>query len=750
MLNRVRLAATYVPSLSPKLNFDRPSLRHNAATHHYEVTGATRVFVHTRARNLHTDTGEHKPALNELSLNHDIRNTGPGVAVYNLPEPVDIKALRDTFAAFGQVKSVNISLDDKGELHGFINYASHRTVERAVKSIRAMNSTLFKDKELNIWPYYPPTMHKARRELGKANLTPLQVPKVDKQDIPKADEQDTENADITGFREEHFARNSSPSEEVKEGGSAGCGLVDAEHAEAQRAVDAPHGSENRGQQRLVGHDLVVGAVEKHQAKNEIANANLTGLFVRNLNHAMTMEYFKTLFSRYGVVTSALFPRNQKGDRVGHGIVQYKSPLEARQAMNALHASEHYGHRLAIRFDLPEEQAKASFTDLYITNFGPTTTQKELEKLVAPYGTAIVNIVVDREGKRLGFGIVYYATHGEAQQALEALNGFEHQGHRLVVCRSKTKGEREKVHRDMLEHQAQLTQIFVNNLPRDMRQDEFKHLVSKHGTVISAKMPVNREGKCVGYGFVSYADPTEARRAIDALHDSKYRGRKLQVINRVEIVKEKPATEQETTEFTLFVKNLDPTMTEKELGELFSSQGAITSTSIPVDDEGKGVGYGFVDYANHEEAQQAINALHGSEYNNRKLIVKRQMSPAARLKEDMTQFRNVYVKNLHPCMTQKELQEVFSAYGNVTLVNVPLDADDMNMGYCFVHYATHAEAQQAITALHASMHFGHKIDVCRAQGKEERWGKGVPNGKIPSIFSSPGGQETSNKTVGGSR
>jgi RNA recognition motif-containing protein len=73
---------------------------------------------------------------------------------------------------------------------------------------------------------------------------------------------------------------------------------------------------------------------------------------------------------------------------------------------------------------------------------------------------------------------------------------------------------------------------------------------------------------------------------------------------------------------IYVGNLNWTMTDQDLQELFTPYGAITSAKI-VTDKFKGnrsKGFGFVEMANDEEAQAAIAALHQSDVGGRNIIV----------------------------------------------------------------------------------------------------------------------------------
>jgi len=72
---------------------------------------------------------------------------------------------------------------------------------------------------------------------------------------------------------------------------------------------------------------------------------------------------------------------------------------------------------------------------------------------------------------------------------------------------------------------------------------------------------------------------------------------------------------------LFVGNLSFSTTQTELTDLFCQVGAVTSANVISDKfTGKSRGFGFVEMANSEDAQQAISRFHGAELQGRALTV----------------------------------------------------------------------------------------------------------------------------------
>lgn len=72
---------------------------------------------------------------------------------------------------------------------------------------------------------------------------------------------------------------------------------------------------------------------------------------------------------------------------------------------------------------------------------------------------------------------------------------------------------------------------------------------------------------------------------------------------------------------LYVGNLPFSATEQELQSKFSAMGNVESAKIIMDrDTGRSKGFGFVEMADDDGAQNAINSLNGADFAGRAMIV----------------------------------------------------------------------------------------------------------------------------------
>ncbi len=83
---------------------------------------------------------------------------------------------------------------------------------------------------------------------------------------------------------------------------------------------------------------------------------------------------------------------------------------------------------------------------------------------------------------------------------------------------------------------------------------------------------------------------------------------------------------------LYVGNLEYATTDKDLEELFSSEGNVVYAKVITRADGKSRGFGFVEMETEEEAQKAIDKFNQSSYKERTLFVNE-----ARQREDNQNF-----------------------------------------------------------------------------------------------------------------
>ncbi len=81
---------------------------------------------------------------------------------------------------------------------------------------------------------------------------------------------------------------------------------------------------------------------------------------------------------------------------------------------------------------------------------------------------------------------------------------------------------------------------------------------------------------------------------------------------------------------LYVGNLSYNVTDERLQEHFAQHGAVQSARVITDKfSGRSKGFGFVEMGSDEEAEKAIQALNGTDFEGRNIVVSEARPQAAR-------------------------------------------------------------------------------------------------------------------------
>jgi nucleolin len=158
-------------------------------------------------------------------------------------------------------------------------------------------------------------------------------------------------------------------------------------------------------------------------------------------------------------------------------------------------------------------------------------------------------------------------------------------------------------------------LFVRNLSWAVTENELYDLFGQVGSVVSVKIPTRREdGKPRGFAFVEMASDDEAQQVIRKFNGTYLHDRDLVVGFQDDDNRGRDSYQGSPSakNAKLFVRNIGYSTTEPELQKLFQQVGTVLSVKIPIDREtGTQKGFGFIEMASAEEAEQAIKQLNNS-------------------------------------------------------------------------------------------------------------------------------------------
>ncbi|XP_028259952.1 ELAV-like protein 1 isoform X1 [Parambassis ranga] len=154
-------------------------------------------------------------------------------------------------------------------------------------------------------------------------------------------------------------------------------------------------------------------------------------------------------------------------------------------------------------------------------------------------------------------------------------------------------------------------------------------------------------------------------------------------------------EDDDARTNLIVNYLPQSMSQDELRSLFSSVGEVESAKLIRDKvAGHSLGYGFVNFVNHSDAERAISTLNGLRLQSKTIKVS-----FARPSSDLIKDANLYISGLPRTMSQQDLEDMFAHYGHIINSRVLVDqASGLSRGVAFIRFDKRAEADDAVKHL----------------------------------------------------
>ncbi|KAI9889685.1 MAG: Protein phosphatase PP2A regulatory subunit B [Vezdaea aestivalis] len=397
-----------------------------------------------------------------------------------------------------------------------------------------------------------------------------------------------------------------------------------------------------------------------------AQAHSASLYVGELDPSVTEAMLFELFSSIGQVASIRVCRDAVTRRsLGYAYVNYNNTADGERALEELNYTLIKGRPCRIMWSQRDPALrKTGQGNIFIKNLDTAIDNKNLHDTFAAFGNILsCKVAQDELGNAKGYGFVHYETAEAATNAIKHVNGMLLNEKKVYVGHHIPKKDRQSKAEEL---KANFTNIYVKNFDKDSTDDEFRSLFEKYGSITSAALARDPEASTnKGYGFVNFIDHEDAAKAVDALHDSDFKGTTLYVgraqkkhEREEELRRQHEAARDEKASkyqgVNLYVKNLDDDVDDEKLRELFSPFGTITSAKVmreqvgdstdaddkeqtgdkPGEDSGekkenvkpekkntgKSKGFGFVCFSNPDEATKAVTDMNTRMINSKPLYV----------------------------------------------------------------------------------------------------------------------------------
>jgi len=365
--------------------------------------------------------------------------------------------------------------------------------------------------------------------------------------------------------------------------------------------------------------------------------------------------------------------------------------------------------------------------LYVGDLHPEVTEALLFELFNAVGpVASIRVCRDSVSRRsLGYAYVNFHSVVDAERALETMNYtlIKNKPCRIMWC-----------HRDPSLRKSGSGNVFIKNLDKSIDNKALYDTFSAFGNILSCKVATDDTGGSKGYGFVHYETQDAANLAVTKVNGMLLNGKKVFVgffVPRKD--RSDTGSAADATFTNVFVKSLPLEVDDDGLKGMFVPFGEIKSALVMKDNDGKSRGFGFVNFADHDEATKAIDELNNKELEGGKtLYVGRAQKKRDRERELRDKFDalkqerankftgvNLYVKNLDDIVDDEKLREAFAPFGTISSAKVMSDDKGNSKGFGFVCFASTEEATKAVSEMNGHLLGNKPLYVALAQRKDER-------------------------------
>ncbi|KAK6938232.1 RNA recognition motif domain [Dillenia turbinata] len=420
------------------------------------------------------------------------------------------------------------------------------------------------------------------------------------------------------------------------------------------------------------------------AANGFENASL---YVGDLDASVNETQLLDLFSQVPQVLSVRVCRDQaKHTSLGYGYVNYGNAQEAANAMELLNFTPLNGKPIRIMFSHRDPSIrKSGYANVFIKNLDLNIDNKALQETFASFGTVLsCKVAVDSNGRSKGYGFVQFSNEDAAQNAIQRLNGMLLNDKQVYVGLFVRHQER-----NCINGSPKFTNIYVKNLTETFTDEDLKNVFGHYGPITSAVVMKDANGKSRCFGFVNFQNPDDAASVVEKLNGTTC-GEKVLFVGRAQRKAEREAElrakfEQERISrfekmqgANLYLKNLDDTINDEKLKELFSEFGTVTSCKVMLDAQGRSKGSGFVAFSTPEEATKAMTEMNGKMVGLKPLYVavaQRKEDRKARLQAQFAQIRAAGgmapvpsgMPNFHPGAPRLAPQQLYYGQGTPGLL-----------------------------------------------------------------------------------
>lgn len=269
--------------------------------------------------------------------------------------------------------------------------------------------------------------------------------------------------------------------------------------EASKVKKEAHYSLLRGNEIRVIHYKSIEGAEK-EFNNE------ANLFFKNVAPEINSKAIENFFAKFGEITSCKLAKDQNGDSLRYGYLQFSNKEAAKICMENYqqYCQEINSPELSVIQFIPRGQRPFEETtqNLYVRNLpviDKETMEKNLKEIFLKFGE-VKSVISNKAKEEFMYAFICFNESDEAQAAINSLNGSDPfaTGTNISVELAKPR----------LEASHDPTNMYTKNLKREVGEPDIRRVFGKYGDIESIAVRTV-ENFNTRSAFIKYKNPASA-------------------------------------------------------------------------------------------------------------------------------------------------------------------------------------------------------------------------------------------------
>jgi len=376
-------------------------------------------------------------------------------------------------------------------------------------------------------------------------------------------------------------------------------------------------------------------------------AGLGTLYVGGLDPTVIDTHLFEVFSAVGPVSSARVCRDRDTSKsLGYGYVNFQSVADAKRVLDTMNFTMIKGKPCRLMWKQRDSTDRENgLGNIFVKNLDQSIDNKTLFDTFSMFGAIrSCKVAADKDGNSLGYGFVHYGDEASAEVAISKINGMMINEKKVEVTKYIPQKERTNA------AEVNFTNIYVKNFGPEQSEVELKELLLKFGEIETYMVPKSKDGtQNKGYAFCNFKEHEAAVKCVEELNGTDLNGHTI-IAQKYKSKKERSKEFETITggslNINLFVKNLDPSVDDEALRELFAGFGEIKSHKVMKHrSTHESRGFGFVCFENEADASKAMAEMNGCNIAGKEIYVglaqKKQERAALLAKEREKNYKLLY-------------------------------------------------------------------------------------------------------------